>query len=713
MFICICNPVIENGNFLGLLRVLVSLEKINDLVDAARFGKKGYAWIITEQGIMLAHPKPEHRGTDIMAIRKKAFPDFGWSELEGIVNRMKYGEEGIGTYQSAWWTEEKLKIVRKLTAFSPINIREGRELWSIGVSLSYDEIAGPIKRNALNNFIGAGSLLLVFSIGGIILYRTQRKSAEMEIIARSAAEQRVLNEKLQSEIIERKKSEEIAYKYDHRFARMLEVAEDAVVSMDEKQRIIIFNKGAERVFGYTADEIIGKSIEVLIPERFRLNHSVNVKNYGKSEMNSLRLNSRHSELFGIRKNGEEFRAEISISKFIEDDKWIFTAIVSDITNRIEMEAEAAKAQKLESVGILAGGIAHDFNNILTAIMGNTQLAMMLSTGNDKVYDRLKTVEMASIRAKDLTQQLLTFSKGGRPVKNTASIIELVKDSTKFALTGSNIKAKYDFAVNLWYVDIDVGQINQVVNNIVINAQQAMPDGGVLEVSAKNITEDESKDITFLKYKRYVQISIEDSGIGVSPDALKKIFDPYYTTKQKGSGLGLASSYSIIKNHGGHITATSELNVGTTFNIFLAASLNMPVKNEDERNQPIVGNGRILVMDDDEMVSDFANKMLTIVGYNVECAKDGNEAIETYLKRKEEGNPFDVVLMDLTVPGDMGGKEAIKKLHEIEPEAKAVVYSGYSNDPVLANFKQYGFKGVVTKPFEIRDMNEVLQKAING
>ena len=504
--------------------------------------------------------------------------------------------------------------------------------------------------------------------------------------------------------IEKWKSEEVKT----RFMNILNESHyEIYVFRVDTLRFVDVNKRAIENIGYTLDELKKLTPLDLKPEQTLQSFAKLIEPLKTGIKDKIVFDSVHK-----RKDGSMYNVEVHLHDTEKESLPVFVAIVLDITERKMMENEVFKAQKLESIGILAGGIAHDFNNILTAISGNVQLAMMLPKVGNKPYEFLQNIEKASTRARDLTLQLLTFAKGGAPIKKIASITGLVKDSTQFSLRGTSVKAVFGIPDDTWHVDIDEGQINQVINNLVINAQQAMPDGGILKVSTGNINEETSKKITLLEHRQYVRISFEDSGIGISQDGLTKIFDPYYTTKQKGSGLGLASSYSIVKKHGGLITVASELNVGTTFNVFIPATSKEIVK-VGNKNKPVIGKGKILVMDDDEMIRDMANTMLTSIGYKVECAKDGNEAIETYIKAKEEGNTFDVVLMDLTIPGGMGGKRAIKKLHETEPKAKAVIYSGYSNDPILANCKKYGFKGFVSKPFKIEELNEVLERVING
>lgn len=417
---------------------------------------------------------------------------------------------------------------------------------------------------------------------------------------------------------------------------------------------------------------------------------------------------------GIRKNGEKFPVEITITKFEKGGK-VFTAVVQDISDRIRRENEELKEQKLESLGVLAGGIAHDFNNILTAILGNTNLASILvKTGNtEKTIETLSNIENATIRARDLTRQLLTFSKGGEPVKKTVSIVELIKETSEFAIRGSNVKCEFFISNDLCPVEVDEGQITQVINNIVINAVQAMPEGGVINISAENIDEIDGEQVYSLRKGRYIKMCFRDYGSGINKEYNSNVFEPYFTTKENGSGLGLASSYSIIKRHNGSITFESEAGRGTTFIIYLPVSLKEVVKEEIEQCGTITGTGKILIMDDEEIIRDMVRQTLNFIGYEVECAKHGKEAIEMYKKAHEEGKPFDVVIMDLTVPGGMGGKEAIEKLHDMYPGAKAIVSSGYCDIPIMSNCQKYGFYGVISKPFNIKEMNDLLQKVING
>jgi len=407
----------------------------------------------------------------------------------------------------------------------------------------------------------------------------------------------------------------------------------------------------------------------------------------------------------------------------KDEVQLFKEVATDIAFALrEMELEAEhrlleeerlRIAKLESVGTLAGGIAHDFNNLLTGIMGNIGLAKRHLKPEDKFIERLNEAEKAAVRARDLTQQLLTFARGGMPVRKLASISELIKETATFALRGSKTGLRLSLPDDLWVLEVDEGQVSQVIHNIVINADEAMPAGGTLHISASNVV---IKRLGALPLSRgnYLRIDIKDEGIGISKELLTRIFEPYYTTKQKGSGLGLATAYSIIKNHGGYITAQSRQNTGTTFRIYLPAfEKPAPEREEVKEEMSTTGKGKILVMDDEEIIRDMLSKMLPISGYQVEHTSDGAEAIKKYVEAREAGRPFDAVIMDLTIPGGMGGKEAIKKLLEIDPDAKVIVSSGYATDPIMSEYKDYGFSAIITKPYSVSQMEETLRGILKG
>ncbi|GFE61285.1 PAS domain S-box protein [Geobacter sp. AOG2] len=387
------------------------------------------------------------------------------------------------------------------------------------------------------------------------------------------------------------------------------------------------------------------------------------------------------------------------------------AIFTDITEREFTQNELLKVQKLESLGLLAGGIAHDFNNILTSILGNISFAQMFLDYTHKARIPLEQAEKASQRAAELAGQLLTFAKGGNPVKRPVAIRQLVEESVSLVLRGTKVVAAVDIPGNLHTIEADAGQINQAFNNIVINAVQAMPGGGTLRVKAENALLGDTNALG-LAPGAYIKVVFSDEGCGISDEEQKQIFDPYFTTKSGGTGLGLSSVYSIVTKHGGHISVNSSPGQGAAFTIHLPSMGEMPIGTDQERNTvatDISAGGSVLVMDDDGMILDLAAKMLNLLGYEVTTCAGGEEAVSHYKAAFETGKPFDSVIMDLTVPGGMGGKEAAQRILELDPQARLIVSSGYSNDPIMAHYEEYGFCGAVIKPYRIKELLEVLRR----
>ncbi len=388
-----------------------------------------------------------------------------------------------------------------------------------------------------------------------------------------------------------------------------------------------------------------------------------------------------------------------------------TGIHLDISESKSLEEERQKVIKLESVGVLAGGIAHDFNNILAAILGNVELASHRVAKDVKTISLLADAQKATRRAAKLTQQLLTFAKGGDPVKETTSLGELVRDSADFVLHGSSVACQYTFADDLWLVDADSGQLGQVIQNITLNAIHAMPEGGELKISCRNVEDAAAETLLNADEGNFVVISIQDTGAGISLEIQDKIFDPYYTTKEEGSGLGLAICHSIIIKHGGYIAVQSGQDKGTTFSIYLPAVTSASiVVSEENRLRTVVTAAKIMVMDDDEMVREMTRAQLSILGHDVVLVMDGEQAITTFQELQDSGIPVDLVIMDLTIPGGMGGQEAAGKLLAIAPEAKIIVASGYSNDPVMAHCREYGFSAAIRKPFDLDELRIGIEAA---
>ncbi|MBI5250613.1 MAG: PAS domain S-box protein [Desulfomonile tiedjei] len=485
---------------------------------------------------------------------------------------------------------------------------------------------------------------------------------------------------------------------------------DGVISTDTGGRVALINNVAEHLTGWSHREALGKRLRQVfkvINEKTRMRCEDPVE---KVVRTGKVIGLANHTILVSKDGSERIIADSGAPIRDKEGKIIGVVIVfRDVTEKQKIENELIRMEKLESVGILAGGIAHDFNNILTVILGNVTLAKLFCKPGEKVHYRLSEAEKAVMRAQDLTRQLLTFAKGGTPVKATASIADIVKESCAFALTGSNVKFEARFAEDLWNAEVDKGQISQVINNLIINAGQAMPMGGKIKITASNQIIPEGSPGR--KPGKFIKITIKDEGSGIPKEHLLRIFDPYFTTKSDGTGLGLATSYSIIKKHDGMIDVDSRLGKGTTFSLYLPASGQTKLESQDGSDYIFTGSGKVLLMDDEENILELAGEMLAILGFEVVMAKDGAEAVELFRSHFDSPNPFTLVIMDLTVPGGLGGAEAIKLLLEIDPNVKAIVSSGYCNDPVMAQYERYGFSGVVVKPYNVRELSNVLAKVL--
>ncbi|MHC4536410.1 MAG: 7TM diverse intracellular signaling domain-containing protein, partial [Planctomycetota bacterium] len=538
--------------------------------------------------------------------------------------------------------------------------------------------------------IQLGLLVFIFSQAFLLSLLSSKAFATVELQSRKLED---TNKAYKQEIVERRRTEEALRESEEKYRLLVENSNEAVVVAQEGM-LRFFNARTSELSGYSEGELKSRPfIEMIHPE----DRDLVQKNYLR------RINGEPApETYVFRvmhKDGSVKWANISAVKISWEGAPATLNFLMDITEKRQLEEELQKAQKLESIGVLAGGIAHDFNNILVSIMGNISLAKMDVNQHDTIYKLLEKAENASKRATDLTQQLLTFSRGGAPIKKVTTISDVIVDCSAFVVSGSNVRCDFNMPADLWPVEIDVGQIGQVIQNIIINAEQAMPDGGIIRISAEN-TFVESNHGLPLKPGKYVKIDIQDQGTGIPEVYLNKIFDPYFTSKQKGSGLGLTTAFSIIRKHDGHIVAKSQLEAGTTFTVYLPSSKEKVPQKTEDRHAEISGKGKILAMDDEEMIRDLVGDMLNRLGYEAEVARHGEEAIHIYRRAIESGEPFDAVILDLTVPGGMGGKETIERLRELDSNLKAIVSSGYSNDPIMSEPKKYGFSSVVVKPFDI-------------
>jgi PAS domain S-box-containing protein len=509
--------------------------------------------------------------------------------------------------------------------------------------------------------------------------------------------------------LQRKKSEDALRDSEQRYRGIVENAYDLIIEISNKGECQYVSPNCQAVLGYDSADLLGKSyFDFVHPEeRQTLTESLHTQIGSLQEMDmECRIQTKQGEWRWFQSHIHPFRTSVGIMKGV--------IVARDITEQKQVEEERLRAIKLESVGLLAGGIAHDFNNILTSVFANIGLAKMITakntSSNTSVVERLNSAEKACLRARDLTKQLLTFSKGGAPVKSTTSIASIISDTVEFALRGSSVRCHLHIPEHPWPVVVDEGQISQVLQNLVINAEQAMPEGGQIEIKVDNVAIPSPSDLP-LKAGNYVRATVTDQGIGIPLDHLSKIFDPYFTTKQKGSGLGLATTYSIIKRHEGHVAVSSALGKGACFTFYLPAS-SMTEATQDETPDDLVGGkGRILVLDDDEEIQEVLGKMLQHLGFEVDLANEGEKALRYYAQALEQKAPYLATILDLTIPGGMGGKETLRQIKDLHPEATVIVSSGYSNDPVLARFQEFGFSGVIAKPYNILDLSKVLSQVL--
>ena len=521
-----------------------------------------------------------------------------------------------------------------------------------------------------------------------------------------------INKKLQIEVKERKKAEENTRISEEKYHQLFDTSLDGILFTTPCGKIENANPAFCRMIEYSIDELKNMCVWDITPEKW---HNIQQNIF---EFDLLKKGYSEYEKEYMRKDGSIFPVMLNTWLVMDEHgkPQLFMGIVHDITERKKLEGEITKIKKLESIGVLAGGIAHDFNNLLTSIIGNISLTLMDINENDPNYTSLKNAEKAATNAKKLSYQLLTFSKGGAPIKMTTSISELIKDSASFVLKGSNVKCEFDINNDLYTVEVDQGQISQVIQNLIINADHAMPEGGIISIKCENIIIDSDAAIT-LPAGNYIKITVKDTGIGILKEHHEKIFDPYFTTKEKGAikgtGLGLATCYSIIKRHQGLITVESEPDIGTSFHIYLPASSNKIKIKTNHQKQILQGNGKILVMDDDTEVRYIIEAILKKLGYKVDSVEDGQKAIKKYVQALDNNDPYDCVIIDLTIPGGLGGKETIKELIEIDPEVKAVVASGYSNDPIMSEYQAYGFSGMLKKPLKINELSSTLHNLINN
>ncbi len=519
---------------------------------------------------------------------------------------------------------------------------------------------------------------------------------------------------LEDELAQLREHEELLRESEEKYRLLAETAGEMIVLCDQDGRIAYVNRAGLVLGGYREQEILGRPIHRFLDG---VDFTRDRPPSGETLPSPLDRELWDADLH--RKNGSDIPIEAIVAPVIKQGVHRgFLLTARDISDRRSMEEELLRAKKLESIGVLAGGIAHDYNNLLTAMMGYMTLAETLLDSNEEATALLGRARHAAVMARNLSRKLITFSRGGQPMRKPGAILPLLENALSFALAGSNVECELLVSPELWPVEYDESQMSQAIHNIAINAREAMPHGGTIRVRADNLQTSKGKGHP-LHSGEWVRITIEDEGVGIPEEHLDKIFDPYFTTKemgaQKGLGLGLAISHSVVRNHQGYVFAESEPNRGTSLHIYLPparesgsprASFGTPVVNED-------GIIRVLVMDDEEIVRDITGKMLERDGWEVSLAREGAEAVDLFRQRREKGNPFHVVLLDLTVRGGMGGKEAVRELMAIEPEVKAIVSSGYADDPVMNDFTAHGFTAAVIKPYSMNELRRTIRNVVNA
>ena len=499
---------------------------------------------------------------------------------------------------------------------------------------------------------------------------------------------------------------EDAQNSERRLYTLIQSAPFCIHEINLNGQIISMNKSGLRMMAMQKEEeICGVNYIDFVSSDQKVEVSKLLKKAFQGEFSSFEFSPDKSELIFTSCFAPVFNSDGNIERVM--------GITEDITIQRKHEKELLKSEKLESVGLLAGGIAHDFNNILTGIFGHLQMAALKLSPDHPAAIHIETANNAMNKASHLTNQLLTFAKGSDPLLEAANVEKLIKDSIALSLSGGKIKPHLILPEGLWDVDADTGQISQVISNLLINAQQSMPQGGKVTIEAKNIYPTSESQLHIVS-KKMVCVSIIDHGVGISEATLSRIFDPYFTTKTTGTGLGLATVHRIIEKHNGFINVESEVGKGTNISFYLNAITEqyLDVDISAKKNEILTkSSANILVMDDDEMVLDILSDILISMAHTVDSATDGQTAIKKYVNAIECGTPFDIVIMDLTIPGGFGGEQVIKELLDINPKVKAIVTSGYSTSSVMSAPQKYGFVGYLIKPFSVKCIEELISKAL--
>jgi PAS domain S-box-containing protein len=502
-----------------------------------------------------------------------------------------------------------------------------------------------------------------------------------------------------------KRAEEAIRRSEATSRALLDATTDDAYLVDTDGVVIACNEPAARSLGVRREELLGSNVlDLFAPE---------VRKRRRAAMDEAVASRRPYEF----EDEREGRIHHAVLYPVAGDRGIdrLAVYTRDVTDARRLEKEVRRAHKLEALGVMAGGIAHDFNNLLTAIIGNQSLARMAVEAGEDTSEPFREAAEASERARELALQLLTFSRGGDPVRRPTDVSVILLGASRYLPEGSRATCICDVPDDIWSAHADARQIGQVIEQLVVNADQAMPRGGTITLAVSNVevVPGDGDPPRHVEPGRYVRITVADEGVGIHEKNRDRVFDPFFSTRGKGSGLGLSIAHAIVRKHGGAIHLDPAGGAGTRFTILLPATSAAPVEREAPGRAPGKAKGRVLVMDDEAIVRRFLTKVLTMSGHEVVTTSDGREAVEAYRRALDEGVPFDGVIMDLTVPGGMGGEEAIGLLLDVDAHARVVVSSGYSDSPVMARFRGYGFIGVLPKPYDIDEVDRVIRKLLVG
>jgi PAS domain S-box-containing protein len=725
--------VIGTGLYLDDIEMQVKSDFLEQ-VNSARYGKNGYFFVSDRQGIVLAHgTQPEFINMDMHDITNSA----GTVILQRLIEVVSSKEGGYAEY--LWNKPGEDKEYHKIAYVADV------PGWDccLATGVYLDDIENVIasQQELLNHKIREKTFVFIALIAGVIVLfilfinrfntRLEHDLSRFILFFKRSVDS---DEKIDRRPIRFTEFDQLAQSANEmqegriRAGRALQDEKeqlsvtlrsigDGVITTDVDGRVTLMNAVAERMTGWSAEEAAGK----IITDVFRIvgvESGVGGTSVGRV-IKEKQIVDIKSDSTLISRDGKEYSISDSAAPIRDSESNIrgVVFVFRDVTEQRKTESMLFNAKKLESIGVLAGGIAHDFNNVLTGLFGNIEMAKCSLTREHDAFLYIEMAEKALASATDLTTQLLTFSKGGAPLLMAVSLKDIVIEAVKFNLSGSNVKVDFDLPDDLWSVNADKGQLNQVIANITINAKQAMPNGGCLRISAENIRDSVESVLSDLNGD-HVKLVISDDGAGITPENIERIFDPYFSTKSKGNGLGLAAVHSIVARHNGHIQVDSKPGLGTSFTIFLPAKSRHQdnaevVCDADDRVVSDVVCGHVLIMDDEPIIISTLTPMLRFCGYTSESSGDGSDALVKYVAAEKAGKPFSAVIMDLTIPGGMGGIEAVQELLAFDPDAKVIVSSGYSVDPVLSDYADYGFKGRLIKPFKMCDLAKELNRVISS